>query len=180
MERYIQIPKKFRGIETDRTDKLDKYWKENLFITGDVGVGKSVFAANIAKKILDSGELKETPDGFIDSRVGVKWINYTKFVIQLKGGFNGRFSDDLSPWEIAEKIAAFKGVLFIDDLGVEKNTDFVKEITYFIINEREANEKDLIITSNLGLEDLEQRVASRIAGMCKIIRLKGKDRRING
>jgi DNA replication protein DnaC len=41
---------------------------------------------------------------------------------------------------------------------------------------------DTIITSNLTLEEVSEkvgdRIASRIAGMCKVIELKGIDRRV--
>ena len=61
-------------------------------------------------------------------------------------------------------------------------TDFVKQIIYFIINEREQRCLTTIITSNFSLaqldEHIDSRISSRIAGMCKVIQLSGRDRRL--
>ena len=61
-------------------------------------------------------------------------------------------------------------------------TDFVRQTTYALINEREMEMRPTFITSNFALqrlnEHIDERVASRIAGMCEVIELKGKDRRI--
>lgn len=76
-------------------------------------------------------------------------------------------------------------ILVIDDLGIGNVTDFSLQILYEIVDGRWMNEsKGLIITANLSLDDLakkldDDRLPSRIAGMCDVIELKGKDRRIN-
>lgn len=173
--KYDVIPPKFRGIETDRN--TEAYSGKSVFVYGDVGVGKSVFVSSLAKRIIDKGELKVNDEGVaIDTRQFIEWVNFPKFVINLKGGFDRSF--DKSPWQIAKEVAEFRGWLVLDDLGVEKQTDFVKEITYYIINEREVNNGKIMITSNKGLEHLEDRIASRIAGMCEVLYFSGEDRRL--
>jgi len=75
--------------------------------------------------------------------------------------------------------------LVIDDLGIEKKTEFSFSILYEIIDGRDMQEKcGMIVTSNLSLDALEQRlddgrITSRLAGMCKVIELTGKDHRLN-
>jgi DNA replication protein DnaC len=73
-------------------------------------------------------------------------------------------------------------LLVLDDLGVEKTTDWALQTLYVILNNRYTNYRQTIITSNLTLEEignkLGDRIASRIAGMCSIIQMKGKDKRI--
>jgi len=75
-------------------------------------------------------------------------------------------------------------VLFLDDLGAEKMTDFVRQSLYAIINYREQHELPTIITSNYNLSNIsgkiDDRIASRIAGMCEVIEIKGNDRRLSG
>ena len=70
----------------------------------------------------------------------------------------------------------------IDDLGAEKTTDFVRQTLYYIVNEREQNELPIIVTSNYTLKDLaakfDERISSRLAGMCKQVKLTGTDRRV--
>lgn len=73
--------------------------------------------------------------------------------------------------------------LLIDDLGTEKVTDFSFSATYEIIDGRwMAKKNGLIITSNLSTDSLVRhigdRIPSRIAGMCRIIKLEGRDRRL--
>ena len=92
-------------------------------------------------------------------------------------------SEKESPYDRAEKIASFKGVLVIDDLGANKATEWVRQITYYIVNAREQEMLPIIITSNFSLEEIaeqiDSRISSRIAGMCKSIKLSGRDRRLD-
>lgn len=111
--------------------------------------------------------------------MSVKFISYPKFIMQLQGGFD----KEISPYDIARNIAEFKGILIIDDIGAEKLTPFVQQITYYLINEREQYERTTIITSNFSLQDIadqiDVRIASRISGMCDILQFQGKDMRVN-
>ena len=79
-------------------------------------------------------------------------------------------------------MAKFEGWLAIDDIGAEKLTEFVRQITYYILNEREQRELPTLITSNFSLMEIDEmidsRISSRIAGMCEVIKLSGKDRRL--
>ena len=73
--------------------------------------------------------------------------------------------------------------LMIDDLGTEKLTEHAASLMYEIIDGRDMNKKKgMLITSNYGLGELaakmgDDRVASRLSGMCKVIKLSGNDRR---
>lgn len=72
--------------------------------------------------------------------------------------------------------------LYLDDLGAERNTEFVEETLYHLINVRFENQRETYFTSNLSLKELAEksgdRLASRIAGMCDVIKLEGEDRRL--
>ena len=87
-----------------------------------------------------------------------------------------------TPFELAESIATFPGTICIDDIGAEKMTAFVQQITYYIINYREQEMLHTLITSNFGLleisDQIDVRIASRIGGMCRIVKLMGEDRRL--
>ena len=76
-----------------------------------------------------------------------------------------------------------KGVLFLDDLGGEKQTEWSVDIIYRLLNHRLENKKPTYIASNLSLKELADkygdRVASRIAGMCEVIKVDGEDKRLN-
>lgn len=73
-------------------------------------------------------------------------------------------------------------LLVVDDLGVERPTEWVLEQLYRIVDERYRLRKPLVVTTNLGggeLRDrLGDRVVSRLAEMCCAVRLEGKDKRL--
>jgi DNA replication protein DnaC len=76
--------------------------------------------------------------------------------------------------------------LMLDDLGVEKITEYAYQVIYEILDKRyERGEGGLIVTSNLKLDALadkfgSDRIPSRIAQMCgkRVIPLVGKDWRV--
>jgi len=173
------LPRKFWDIETEKS--LDRYKDKlcSLFIHGKAGVGKTVLACSLAKLYIRQG-------------YEVKFISYPAFIMDLQGMFRGDkdvygYAKEIARYpEKIESISAYveperKGVLIIDDLGAVKLTDFVKNITYYIINEREMRMLPTIITSNFDLNEIDKmidpRVSSRISGMCEIKKLDGKDRR---
>ena len=178
-EMHRIIPKKFWDLETERP--LDKYKDKlcSLFIHGKAGVGKTVLACSLAKEYIRQGYM-------------VKFISYPAFIMTLQGMFRG----DEGVYSYAKEIAWYpdkiekhpayeepkrKGILIIDDLGAVKLTEFVRQITYYIINEREMRVLPTIITSNFDLSEIDEmidpRVSSRIAGICEVIKFTGKDRR---
>lgn len=73
--------------------------------------------------------------------------------------------------------------LMLDDLGTEKLTEHASSLIYEIIDGRDMEKKGgLLITSNYGLDELaakmgDDRVPSRLSGMCRFIKLTGEDRR---
>lgn len=167
LERVLkEFPSKYHAIETDNKQFIDIKQPMSLFITGNTGSGKTVFACSIGKKHLRNN-------------LDVKFISYPSFIFKLQNSFG---NDKENSYDLAEECAIFPGLLIIDDLGAEKITDFVRQMTYYILNEREQRELLTVITSNFSLNQLDEqvdpRVSSRIAGMCKVIKLNGKDRRI--
>ncbi len=157
------IPKKYLSLNFN----IKGLENENIFISGKIGTGKTTIAASLAKYYIREGK-------------GVEWISYPEFIMKIQSSYYKQ--KDETPFDIAEKIAKYPDVLIIDDIGAEKLTDFVRQITYFIINHREQYMLRTIITSNYNLNMIDnlidKRISSRIAGMCKCLFLKGEDRRI--
>ncbi len=160
------IPAHFRNIETDKADKLEKSLGKSLFITGAAGTGKSVFMYSLAKRYIRAGE-------------PVKVIRFTSWVMEMQSLFR---SETANPFLAAQRTAAFKGVLCIDDLGAEKATEYVRQLIYYILDEREQGDLVTVITSNLSLnqidENIDKRASSRILGMCEVLKTTGEDRRL--
>ena len=174
------LPVKYHSLDTYKTELLEKSMGKSLFLWGKVGTGKSVFMADLVKK-------------YVRSREEVEWISYPSFIMKLQNSFKDK---EESAYDLAEKVALFpsatlmsrhrhnsgKGFLCIDDLGAEKLTDFVRQITYYIITEREERQLPTIITSNFSLrqidEQIDSRISSRIAGMCEVLKFGGEDKRL--
>lgn len=168
-KRLAVIPPKFKKIDCDKLGVVKQGIEQSLFITGATGVGKTVLVAGIVKEILKDEGRK------------VKWVSYPGFIMELQSLF--KRDDDVTPFDRAKEAASFLGTLVIDDIGAEKITAFVQQITYYVINHREQEMLHTLITSNFSLQQIDEqidtRISSRIAGMCKVIKLTGKDRRLS-
>ena len=147
-----------------------KNWKrvkaENLGLLfwGDVGTGKSYAAACIANALLEM-------------RIPVLMTNFSKMLNQMGGLYSEeRFS-------YISSLSGFS-LLIIDDLGIERSTEYAKEQVYSIIDERYKSGLPVIVTTNLTIEDLrcpiqlaDARIYSRILEMCTPVHVAGSDRR---
>ena len=146
-----------------------------LCLCGPVGSGKTTALCLIAYEAclakIRSGELKEIPWRF---------ISFPAFVMQLQNAWRSETSEQTA-YALLKAMAEMP-CLIIDDLGAEKLTDYVRQATYYLINEREQWERPTYLTTNFSLSDLDKqfdsRISSRIAGMCDVKALKGKDRRL--
>ena len=152
-------------------DKARAYvenWKEayknntGLLLFGDVGTGKSFFAGCIANALLD----RDVP---------VLMTNFPTILNRL----TGMFSDDR-----ADFIASFDeyDLLIIDDLGVERSTEYAMEQMFFVIDSRYRSRRPMIITTNLKLAELKNppdlahaRIYDRILERCAPILFAGKN-----
>ena len=97
---------------------------------------------------------------------------------RIKRSFNG---GEETEDEIIEEYIG-RGILFLDDIGAENPSEYVRQTSYLIINGRYEREKQTVFTSNLSPTDLADRIGtrivSRICETCKIIEITGKDRRL--
>ena len=152
-------------------DKARAYvenWKEayksniGLLLFGDVGTGKSFFAGCIANALLDQD-------------VPVLMTNFPTILNRL----TGMFSEDR-----ADFIASFDeyDLLIIDDLGVERSTEYAMEQMFFVIDSRYRSRRPMIITTNLKLSELKNppdlahaRIYDRILERCAPILFDGKN-----
>ena len=164
-EQMVQsLPVKYRNI-IDRFD-MEKQAKEicdkSLYLYGKTGTGKTALATFILKELWSLGKKG-------------KFISFPGFVMWLQGNI------EMSYEEIKDN-AKYDGCLIIDDFGAERLTDYVRSVIYYMINTREQNELQTIITSNYPIKEInhkvDDRIASRISGMCEVIEMQGKDKRI--
>lgn len=136
---------------------------KGLLLYGDTGTGKSFAAACIANALLDKG-------------VRVIMTNFPRIINTLSGMYEGKqaYIDDLNRYTL----------LVIDDLAIERQTEYTAEIVQNVIDSRYRAKKPLIITTNISYNEImhpedikRQRLYSRLKEMCLLIEVKGKDRR---
>lgn len=161
-----QFPIHFRKIVTDQD--LSKYsnLRRGLYIHGSVGTGKTIFACGIARQSI------------LETRT-VRFFSTIALILSLYDMWR-RPEEQIK--KFIDDVILTPEIVVLDDLGSEKLTDYVRTTFFYIINEAEMREKLLIITSNFSLDDLDKhlgcRIASRIAGMCDVIKFIGEDKRV--
>lgn len=165
---------RFEVAEDNRDIHIARKYVENwqkvkannlgLLLWGDVGTGKSFMAACIANALLESGK-------------PVLMTNFSKILNQM----GAMYSD-----ERYQYIASFShySLLIIDDLGIERNTEYALEQVYAVIDERYKSGLPVIITTNLTINELRNpadvahaRIYSRVLEMCTPVQVAGSDRR---
>ena len=138
-----------------------------LLFYGNVGTGKTFYAANIANGLLDRG-------------VGVIMTNIPSLMTRMSKGFE----EDKA--KILHKVSA-ASMLIIDDIGIERDTPYAFEKIQEIIDTRYRSGKPLIVTTNLSLDEMMstedvryQRIFNRIVEMCCMpIKVVGRSRRVS-
>ena len=146
-------------------DQFSKF-KENgkgLVFHGSVGTGKTYASACIANELISKG-------------VPVLMTNFSRIINRLQDKFEGRqeYLDSLNNFDL----------LIIDDLAAERNTEFMNEAVYSVIDGRYRAGLPLIVTTNISLAEMmnatetaRKRIYSRILERCHPIAVAGEDRR---
>ena len=76
-------------------------------------------------------------------------------------------------------------LIVLDDLAAERDTSFMQEVVFQVVEELSGAGKPMILTSNLSPQEFlhpaelsRSRVFSRVAEVCTIISVTGADRRM--
>lgn len=142
--------------------------EHGVFLIGDPGCGKTHLAAASLKVLLACG-------------MKAKFYKITDLLGILRA--TNRPFAEVSEEQVIEELASYD-VLFLDDFGVERPTEYVADVLYRIIDRRYRRELPIFATSNLDLgalaKRIDDRIPSRLAAMCEgqVIRIKDKDWRL--
>ena len=146
--------------------KLFKDFKKDgkgLLLLGNVGTGKTYYAACIANELIDKG-------------YSVKVTNLTALANQLSDVREGKqgFLKSLNQFDL----------IVFDDLGIERATSYMHELVYSIIDGRYVSGLPMIVTTNLSWEQLTkaseieyQRIFDRVLEKCHPVQVNGQSRR---
>lgn len=136
---------------------------KGLMLYGGTGTGKTFIAACITNALLDRG-------------YKCLMTNFPRVINTISGMYEGKqqYIDDLNNYQL----------LVIDDLAIERQTEYTAEIVQNVIDSRYLSGKPLIVTTNLTYKEFlnpvdirKQRLYSRLKQMCLPIEVKGEDRR---
>ncbi len=137
----------------------------NLLFVGGTGLGKTYLSACIADVVTDRG-------------FSVAYESAPQLFAKLE---KNRFNPDEESRSEAENFAACD-LLIIDDLGTEMPGNFVTAAFYSLLNQRLLDGKNMIISTNLNIDEIAQRyspqIASRVQGNFKGMTFVGEDIRV--
>lgn len=154
--------------EMQKAHSYVEHWPEmkatatGLLLWGNVGTGKSFFAGCIANALLDQG-------------VPVLMTNFSRILNALTGMFSddrNKYIDSLNHYSL----------LIIDDLGMERGTEYALEQVFNVIDARLRSNLPLIVTTNLTLEELKhpadlahERIYSRVLERCIPLKINNQN-----
>jgi DNA replication protein DnaC len=126
-----------------------------LWLMGDTGTGKTTLAMLVSKEALKR-----------DYTVAI--YSMPSLLTRIRATYGAEAGEE-SYDEFFERLCEVD-LLHIDDLGAEKQTEWVLEQLYALINERYERQKSIVVTTNLSQDELElqigPRTVSRLIQMC--------------
>ena len=136
---------------------------KGLILYGPVGTGKTYLAACVANALIDEGRK-------------VLMTNFATITNKLQGMWEGKqdYINGLNQYSL----------LIIDDLGAERNTEYMQEQVFNVIDARYSSGLPMIITTNLTKEELKKpsnigcsRIYERILERCHPVEVASKSKR---
>jgi len=145
--------KSFKGH--DPIVKKVKKYSDNptvgLLLTGNHGSGKTHLACAVLIGKLLSGN------------VNLFFKSIPELLIDIQATFN---DPEQTVKDLLDTYIYFN-LLVLDDLGAENITDFTTSMLYQLIDNRLAEEKPTIITTNLSIKQIRDKISDRIASRLK-------------
>jgi DNA replication protein DnaC len=180
------IPRKYRGVSFDRSPVTDlspnvvrpvrDFVRDiderirtgrGLWIFGDVGTGKTTLGMLASKEAIKRGH-------------SVAIYSVPRLLAEIRDTYDAG-AGDRSYGDFFNELGSID-LLHLDDLGAEKQTEWVLEQLYSLVNERYEQERSVVVTSNVTeVGELEQQIGkrtiSRLTEMTFQVPLFGEDLR---
>lgn len=155
-----ELSKKMRSYASHFATFKDK--GQGLLLFGDVGTGKTYYSACIANRLIDDG-------------YNVLMTNFPTLIAKMQ---RDAFKTDFV------KLLVEYDLLILDDLGVERSSEYMQEQVYGIIDARYRARKPILVSTNLTADELKHpkdvmaaRIYGRILERCLPVRVDGANRR---
>ncbi len=179
----LGVPKKYTGFSKDKLKLIDnkgfgieskiqdkiKAWIDknecNLYLWGGVGSGKTHVVVALMRGLILKGKTNQF------------FKNVPDLLSDIRNSFREGAAENDS--DIINRYSQFQ-YLVLDDLGAEKESEYSMTALYMILNHRYENNKITIITSNMAIveigDKIGERISSRIDAFGKgVWHLTGKD-----
>jgi DNA replication protein DnaC len=121
---------------------------ESIMLTGNTGCGKTHLAISLLAEYLTI-----EPTGQI-------FITVPELLLKIRSCFGAKAT--LTEEQLIDRYSSCE-VLVLDDLGAEKESEFVIVTLYLILDRRNRYGRKTIITTNLSLIEIENKLGARIA-----------------
>lgn len=147
------IPPRFRGVSFDRPPvtqlpdlaiqvvrRYIRNLEQNLrdgrgvWFMGDVGTGKTTLAMLISKSAVDQGR-------------SVAIYSMPKLLARIRRTYDAEPGSD-TYFEFFDRLTSVD-LLHVDDMGAERQTEWVLEQLYSVVNERYEAQRSIIFTTNV-------------------------------
>ncbi len=126
-----------------------------LLIQGKYGCGKTHLAASIANFAVDMG-------------VPTLFITVPDMLDSLRFGYQNSAMPFEEQFDEIRRIA----LLVLDDFGTQNATPWAQEKLFQIINYRYINQLPLVVTTNLPIDQIEERISSRLLDPMLVTQVK--------
>lgn len=143
----------------------------SYYIYGPVASGKTILAAHLWLDACHAMYMNAEPMKAI-------FMSATEFMFEVRSTYNVNSSRSEEDVLLKYKSIPF---LVLDDLGAERTTDWALTTFYLLINHRYEHILPTVFTSNLSLEELDDkmddsRIPSRIMRMCEVLKTNLKNK----
>ena len=149
------LPRGRSGLSPSESDSLElaynqaKLFSSNLtgwlLLQGSFGCGKTHLAAAIANFVVEMG-------------VPTLFITVPDVLDLLRGSFSSTETNYVSQFDQIRNAQ----LLILDDFGTQNATPWAQEKLFQIINHRYVNRMPTVITTNVPLDEIEDRIRSRL------------------
>lgn len=161
--KHPELMRKARKYATDFRQHLKN--ASGLLLCGPKGTGKTYAAEAIANMVIESGY----------AAIFTTFGRIAETALEAGYENRGEYFDSLARCPL----------LIIDDVGMERETDYMMEIIQRVIDDRDRSLKPMIITTNFTAEEINkptssewERIWSRIMRTCYPIKCDGNDMRV--
>lgn len=177
---YCRVPKLYLSARREQIDAAT--WQsvqpflagKSLYLWGPTGSGKTHLAIALMRE-----------DWIAKPSRRPVFVKAPVMLLEIRKAFSTPPSEQVGDARSEQSLIdryATTDLLILDDVGTEKISDWVIQTLSVIIDQRYSEMRRTLVTSNLSLEDLSNRIgdrtASRLFGMSVIVKLSGSDRRL--